>query len=184
MKFKIREIKSRDIPQIYKLFSEFGDYFVEIDNLNLEIKSKGYGEFFYNAMVKDIDRKGIIYVAEVEDSVVGFIGGNYKDTNFSNAPDVLPHRKGRILEFFVSEKYRGNGVGKELFQKMENYLKEKSCNTISMEVFAPNKLARKFYENRGYLERNLDLIKVVRKPSNPRKTIGKVLNAIKALLGS
>ena len=156
---------------------------MKIDNLSLEIKSKGYGEFFYKEMIKDIDRKGMIYVAEVEDRIVGFIGGNYKDINLSNSPDVLPHRKGRILEFFVSEKYRGNGIGKTLFEKMEGYLKEKGCHIINIEVFAPNKLAREFYDKRGYGERNLDLIKVVRKPSNPRKTIGKVLNAIKSLLG-
>lgn len=54
-----------------------------------------------------------------------------------------------IDEFFVCEKFRKAGYGKQLFEKIKEVAREKSCNTIEFDVWEFNETAQKFYDSLG-----------------------------------
>jgi ribosomal protein S18 acetylase RimI-like enzyme len=67
---------------------------------------------------------------------------------------------GVISDFFVEE-YRHQGVGRLLTSKMENYLKEKACDDIWINVAFFNTNAHNFYNKLGYSDRKIGLIKKI-----------------------
>ena len=68
---------------------------------------------------------------------------------------------GVVTELVVSKNIRGKGIGKKLMQVMEEYFKSIGCEYISIEVFAYNKNAIRFYESEGYHTRGLIDIKKI-----------------------
>ncbi len=71
-----------------------------------------------------------------------------------------------IHDFFVSPKFRKQGVGEFLLTKIENYAKEMGFCKINLEVRNDNLKAQKLYEKLGYSDcvppmyfwqKNLDL---------------------------
>ena len=66
---------------------------------------------------------------------------------------------GEVTELVVAKETRGKGVGRKLMQVVEEYFKSIGCEYISIEVFAYNKNAIKFYESEGYHTRGLMDIK-------------------------
>ena len=50
----------------------------------------------------------------------------------------------------VSPEFSGKGVGSFCLERMEKIGKEKGCDKIGMEVYAPSRHAIEFYEHKGY----------------------------------
>lgn len=160
----IREHKTEDKSQVLNLFNEFGDFFVGIDKLKFIIRAANYAETFLSEMLENTSVDGVVYVAEDNNRVVGFIGGNIKDLTSENTVENVPMKKGRILELFVTKDYRSKGVGRILMEKLEEYFKKNGCHTVNVEVFAQNINAYNFYSSFGYENRNLDMMKVLKNP--------------------
>jgi len=158
MTYIIRESVPHDKEELLRLFDQFGEYLVDIDDLNLVIKADGYAEYFYASMISKVSNTGKIYVAEQGNTIVGFIAGSIKESSSVESPLMM---RGRVEELFISEESRGLGVGKALMNKMEEFFKKSNCKVVTIEVFAPNKNAYRFYKTLGYGDRNIDLIKVL-----------------------
>lgn len=157
---KIRKYRGLDKVEIINLFKEFGSYLKSVDSLKRCIPQKKYGEFFLKEMLKSVRKKdGLILVAVVDKKIIGFIAGTIKKPDFKDI-EGLPEKKGRIIELFITESYRREGIGKKLYEAMKKYFISKKCKAINIEVFAPNKIARRFYKDLGYIERNIDLVKL------------------------
>src|SRR3972149_6169731 len=150
----IREFKKSDKPQLVKLFFEFGGFLKELDekDLGLIIVPNDYGEKFFDRMLKDVQtQEGIIYVLEADKKAVGFIAGIIHNVGSKEDElDCKPHRMGRVIELFISKKYRGAGFGLKLMEKIGKYFKEKECYKINVEVLALNKNAYNFYKKLGF----------------------------------
>ena len=58
------------------------------------------------------------------------------------------------------------GVGKQLMQKLEEYLKSIGCEYIFIDVFAYNKNAIRFYEKNEFHTRGLIDVKKINNESN------------------
>jgi len=65
-------------------------------------------------------------------------------------------------DLFVKEKFRGNGIGKELMRAVLDFAKKAKCHKIRWQVSKWNKKAQQFYKNRGAkiddVEINCDLV--------------------------
>lgn len=79
--------------------------------------------------VKEAIQEAEVYVYEDNKEIKGFIGIN----------------KGHIEGIFVEEKYRNQGIGKELI----SYCKIKN-NKLTLEVYKKNTKAIKFYEREQF----------------------------------
>ena len=89
--------------------------------------------------------KKAAFVYEENNKLLGYICGEIKtDTEKT----VFPI--GYIDDWFVSKKYRGKKIGKQLWDQMIVFFKEHHVKIIRLEVFNQNKSAYKLYEKMGF----------------------------------
>ena len=50
---------------------------------------------------------------------------------------------------------RREGIGTQLISRFDEHFRSQGCEASVLEVFAPNAVARRFYEDLGYEERDL-----------------------------
>lgn len=79
--------------------------------------------------VKEAIQESEVYVYEDNKEIIGFIGIN----------------KGHIEGIFVEEKYRNQGIGKELMAYCKN-----KYNKLTLEVYKKNTKAINFYEREQF----------------------------------
>lgn len=84
-------------------------------------------------------RSARTWVAEDEDSIVGFVVANRE-----------PARIGHIITIDVVEDRRRRGAGRELMNIAENWARKARLLVIYLETAENNLGARAFYEARGY----------------------------------
>mgnify|MGYP001858313457 CR=1 FL=1 len=114
--------------------------------------------FFLFNRLKLRGKQGVKY-GHFEDSSNIFLSGfPYDEKDYL---DYKCPKKGEITELIVSKKARGQGIGKVLMNKMEEYFKSLGCEYILLDVFAYNVNAIKFYEKEGYHSRMYKEIKKI-----------------------
>lgn len=90
-----------------------------------------------------------IFVAETEDGVLGYAFCQLQETKDNL---LLQDRKTLYIDdLCVEEGYRGTGIGKALLNHVRSYAKEQSCHSITLNVWALNESALRFYEKNGLL---------------------------------
>ena len=109
---------------------------------------------------------GKCYLAVENNKAVGLIMGYVRAYDEYDYLDYKCPRSGEVLELIVSKNARSRGVGKQLMQKLEEYLKSIGCEYIFIDVFAYNKNAIKFYEKIGFHTRGLRDVKKINNESN------------------
>lgn len=160
---KIREINVNDTEQIKDLLVELQYYVIEIDKYNLNIISPEYRDKYFDYMIEDCESKeGKIYVAEDDETVVGFIAGYVQSYDEIDRLDYSCPKKGIVAELIVSKKSRSKGTGNLLLEKMENYFKSIKCEYTQIDVFAYNEIAKKFYYKHNYEDRMITLFKKIK----------------------
>jgi len=162
MKIKVRKYRSSDRPSIVQCMERFGDYLITVDHMKRQRRMPGYGEWFTSKMLEDVDKNnGLIYVVEKEARIVAFIAGTILGQSKQDLLECVPTKDGRIIELFVNEELRGQGIGTRLMEMMEEYFRENGCDVSRVEVFEPNVKAHNFYRKLGYRDRIIDMIKML-----------------------
>ena len=160
MEINIRKYQSSDKPSTVKLMERFGDYLVSVDQMERTRRMPGYGEWFTKKMLEDVDKNnGLIYVVENEGRIVGFIAGVILKQSKEELFECIPTKAGRIIELFIDEQTRGQGVGTRLMEKMEECFRQNGCDVSRVKVFEPNVKAHNFYRKLGYQDRTIDMMK-------------------------
>ncbi len=146
----------------------FEDYLASIDNLSRlsrasVLKKRDYGPIYVRCTLNSVKKKrGILLIAEHNGKIIGFaVGLIHKQSMIQKIELKRKTRFGYLSELYIDRKYRGTGVAKDLICGIENYFKEKSCDTFTTDVFAPNARARRFYEKLGFVERSIGLLKEI-----------------------
>lgn len=88
-----------------------------------------------------------IFVAKIEDEIVGYITFNVKE---KDNPSMRYRKQLQIEAICVDEKNRGKGIGTELLKYVKNYGKENGCTDIYLTVNEENENAIKVYEKFGF----------------------------------
>ena len=114
-------------------------------------------------MIKELENgNGILYLAKDNQQVIGMIAGYIES---KDEEDIISNRcpkRGIISDLIVSNSCRLKGVGKKLMEEIEKYFLASNCEFIAVDLFAPNKTAKTFYEKLGYSPRNIELYKRIR----------------------
>ena len=129
----IREIRVTDYNDIYLLNQELGHLY-EIEIVKERIQ-------FIIENTKDI-----IIIAKQNNEVIGYIHGSPYELLYS---DSLIN----ILGFVVKEKFRNNGVGNVLMEKLEYWAKGNGYSGIRLVSGFDRLNAHRFYERHGYFYR-------------------------------
>ena len=156
----IREYKQEDRQDVVRCIGLLQDYIATLDPLHRHRHLADFdAETYISGSFEEVKKhSGAVYVAEEEGNMVGcIIGAVYQDL-----PDSIqryPSTNGKIVELIVLPEHRGKGVGNALMERMEQYLVSQKCTVITVECFAPNMDAHRFYEKLGYNDRLITLIK-------------------------
>lgn len=97
---------------------------------------KGYKEGYLDTFYVDGNR--VIFVAEAEGKVVGYLS-------------VVKHDDYLYLDdYCVTESYREKGIGSGLIKTAEDYAVSEGILIVKLHVQTANHESREFYKNKGY----------------------------------
>ncbi len=94
--------------------------------------------------LKEWQAIGTVYSILLEDNSVGFFYIRFGGQNVAWLEDL-----------YISEEYRGKGVGKLAFKKLDELMKEKGVITMFVDVIPRNTSAIKFYTECGFDHLNM-----------------------------
>ena len=157
---KIIEYEDTYLEDVRNLLTELEKYIVSIDADNLDQVHPEYHEKMALIDLKEVkENNGKCYLAIEDNRAIGLIMGTIPKYDKYDYLDYKCPKRGEITELIVTSKTRSKGVGKALINKIEEYFKSLGCEYVLVDVFAYNKNAIKFYENKGYHSRMYTNIK-------------------------
>jgi ribosomal protein S18 acetylase RimI-like enzyme len=131
----IRQATIADLPRIVPIFDSYREYFKQQkDPVMVERFLFEKFEHFESA----------IFIAQVEDEVVGFA------QLYPVFSSLTLQRVWLLNDFFITEEYRGSGVGTQLFAKVKEFTLLTKSKGIELSVEHTNKKAWAFWENQGF----------------------------------
>ena len=152
----IIEYDSKYDEQIKDLLVELQNYLIDIDDWHTQVMLPEYREnIFKMDMNKVRKQNGKIYLSLENNKVIGLVIGVVEEKDEIDKITNDCAKTGSILELIVKNNIRGNGIGKSLLEKMEEYFKSINCKRINIEVFGPNVKGLNFYEKNSYVIRDI-----------------------------
>ena len=151
----IVEYDSKYDEQIKDLLVELQNYLIDIDDWHTQIMLPEYREKYFKMDIEKVkNQDGKIYLEIENNTVNGLIIGvvEEKDDIDKLTNDCV--KTGSVIELIVKNNIRGNGIGKNLLKKLEEYFKSINCKRINIEVFGPNKKGLNFYGKNDYVVRD------------------------------
>jgi len=141
----IRPATKEDIPAIRELWKEFMDFhkarepfFARVDDAHDD-----FGRFMVNNLDQD---DWLILVAAAGDQIIGYGSA----TIMSYPPIYADPRYGYIQDVAVTEAYRGQGVGQQIFARMITWFREKNISRLELEVAVTNEVSQAFWRKMGF----------------------------------
>ena len=93
------------------------------------------------------DEKRPIFVCVDNGVIIGYAFCIFKDNK--NIHSLCDYTSIYIDDLCVDEKYRGKGIGKDLYEFVVDFARKSGCYNVTLNVWADNKNAVKFYEKLG-----------------------------------
>lgn len=163
MIIKIRKAENRDIPAIWELEKEGREVHKKItpekySELNKARIDKKEGKNFAVGLKKDLaKKKKLIFVAECENKVVGYVYCFIGHWSWSdNPPKTL-----RIEDICVLKTYQKSGVATKLLNEVIKIAEKNKVKFISLNVWLKNKVAIDFYKRNKFEDFSIEMIRKV-----------------------
>lgn len=131
-KTQIRKVENQDLDFVYKAICE-----LENETLNSEIFEAIFNENISNA-------KNLYLIAENETEGLGFI--SFHTQNLLHHCGLV----GEIQEFFIHQKYRGQGVGRLLINEVLDFAERNHLKSIEVTTNKRRVENVAIYENLGF----------------------------------
>src|SRR5262245_21362830 len=103
------------------------------------------------------ERDGAIFVAEAEDAIVGFVC-IFADVDSGSLIEV-EREYAYLSDLVVLPTWRGQGIGRALLRRAEEYAGQQGAAVLKVDVLAANTGARAVYLATGFLEHEIRLQK-------------------------
>ena len=154
----IRRALEKDMPYILKLLSQV-----------LEVHHQGRPDLFKGGVRKYTDSE----LAELikDDSKPIFVGVDESERVLGYAFCVFVQHVGDniltdiktlyIDDLCVDEEIRGQHVGKQLYDYVLGFAREQGCYNVTLNVWALNEGAKKFYEACGLVPQKIGMEKIL-----------------------
>ena len=99
-------------------------------------------------------RQRSLYVAKLNDVVVGYAAVSYRDYNQPG----LTRRKAMVLEeFCVIESCRGQGIGQQMMLELRALARAFRCTDLQLGVYPQNDDAVGFYQKCGFMIQSITM---------------------------
>lgn len=110
-----------------------------LDSMSIESRTARWQE-----ILEDLDSQRGVFVAEIEDKVVGFcVVGRSRD-------DGSDDSTGELYAIYVDAQSMNRGVGLALIRGGQEYLGAQGYTKATLWVLESNQRARRFYERQGW----------------------------------
>lgn len=136
---KIRLAEINDIPEICKLYNEFFVYNSEQQPQYYQT-AKETGQYPKSVIDNSVED---IYVAADGNFIVGLVHITEEKTPPYDC--FVQHKYATIIDLFVTEDYRGKGVGRQLLEAAKQWAKTRGLDYIELNVLAENENGMQFY---------------------------------------
>lgn len=142
----IRKAEERDIPRIIELLGQVLQIHAAI---RPDIFIPGTTKYTVDELKELLKNKeNPIYVAvNKADVCVGYAFCQLREQPFSN--NMVPFKSLFIDDLCVDRQERGQHIGESLFNYVKNEAKRLGCYEVTLNVWAGNTSAEKFYEKMG-----------------------------------
>lgn len=107
-----------------------------------EIREDGIA--FNRSHVSDDER--VVFLANREEQPVGYVSAEIQ----TPPPMIEQIRECHIIELFVRESVRQEGVGTELLSKINDWASDRGCEYLKLMVSSDNRAAINLYESEDY----------------------------------
>ena len=153
----IRKAQEKDIPRIIELLGQVLQIHAEIRPDIFIPDTTKYTEQELAALLKD-EKKPIYVAVNEEDVCMGYAFCQMKEQPFSN--NMVQFQSLFIDDLCVDRFARGQHIGESLFDYVKQEAKRMGCYEVTLNVWAGNTSAEKFYEKMGMKtkERQLESI--------------------------
>ena len=150
-KITIREAEEKDFDGMMELNKESIDYHLNIDSYYKSSSEYEGLDDYMKEQLKDENVK--ILVAEGGGEIIGRIVG----VIIKPSPYARPERIGNIDEAYIKEKYRRMGIGKELFDRLLKWFKERGIKRLELSVDARNEIGVNAWRKFGFSDYRLNM---------------------------
>lgn len=153
----IRKAQEKDISRIIELLGQILQIHAEIRPDIFIPDTTKYTEQELAALLKD-EKKPIYVAVNEEDVCMGYAFCQMKEQPFSN--NMVQFQSLFIDDLCVDRFARGQHIGESLFDYVKQEAKRMGCYEVTLNVWAGNTSAEKFYEKMGMKtkERQLEYI--------------------------
>lgn len=153
----IRKAQEKDISRIIELLGQVLQIHAEIRPDIFIPDTTKYTEQELAALLKD-EKKPIYVAVNEEDVCMGYAFCQVKEQPFSN--NMVQFQSLFIDDLCVDRFARGQHIGESLFDYVKQEAKRMGCYEVTLNVWAGNISAEKFYEKMGMKtkERQLEYI--------------------------
>ena len=153
---EIRRAKKEDIARLLDLLSQVLEIHAKLRPDLFMSGTTKYNQEQLEEMINN-DTKPI-YVAIINDYVVGYAMCQIRVPTSNMYPIKVFH----LDDLCVDEKYRKQGIGKALYQKVVETAKENNCYEVTLNVWPGNDTALKFYEKMGMKTRSVFMERIMK----------------------
>ena len=146
---EIRPATVNDINRILDLLSQVLEIHAKLRPDLFVSGTTKYSKEDLEAILKDTNKP--IFVATIDHYVVGYAMCQIRIPTSNMHQVKIFH----LDDLWVDEKYRKQGIGKSLYQKVVETAKENNCYEVTLNVWPGNDAALKFYEKMGMKTRSV-----------------------------
>ncbi len=135
IKIKIEEAKKKDLNSIIKLNKGLADFHRKIDKYYQSGQEKQNVSRRY--LLRNLKSKNSkVLIMRDKKKIIGFFIGRIERSK----PYAVPKKIGKVATAFISEKYQGKGIGKEVFKELINWFKANKIKYVRLSVDSRNKI--------------------------------------------
>ena len=153
---EIRLANVDDIPRLLDLFSEVLEVHAKLRPDLFVSGTTKYSKEDLELMIEDENKP--MFVATINDYVVGYAMCQIHIPSNNMYPVKIFH----LDDLCVDEKYRHQGIGEALYQKVVEVAKANDCYEITLNAWPGNEAALKFYEKMGLKTRSIFLEQIIK----------------------
>ena len=142
----IRKAEEKDILKIMELLGQVLQIHADIRPDIFIPGTTKYTEEELKAILKD-EEKPIYVAVNEEDVCIGYAFCQIQEQPFSN--NMVPFKSLFIDDLCVDQQIRGQHIGENLFEYVKSEARKLNCYEVTLNVWAGNTSAEKFYEKMG-----------------------------------
>ncbi|MBQ3511549.1 MAG: GNAT family N-acetyltransferase [Bacilli bacterium] len=145
MELTIKKATIEDLNTIQDLNNKLFE--LEYNNFDPSLKIGWPYEIAGEEYFKDLIENQIIYLAIMNNEIVGYLAGSIH-VEYSYNTNTLAE----LDNMFILEEYRKYGIGTKLFNEFKKHCKENNIQELKVTASSKNLNAIKFYQKNGFEE--------------------------------